>query len=56
MGILNSNGEYLMNIDSDDEIKGNDTLEYLYNKTQKSTIDIITFNVLNIKKNHVIKF
>ena len=55
MGILNSNGEYLMNIDSDDEIKGNDTLEYLYNKTQKSTIDIITFNVLNIKKNHVIK-
>ena len=55
MGILNSNGEYLMNIDSDDEIKGNDTLEYLYNKTQKSTIDIITFNVLDLKKNHVIK-
>ena len=55
MGILNSNGEYLMNIDSDDEIKGNDTLEYLYNKTLESKIDIIAFNVLNTKTNHVIK-
>ena len=55
MGILNSKGEYLMNIDSDDEIKGNDTLEYLYNKTRKSTIDIITYNVLNLRYNYVVK-
>ena len=33
MGILNSSGEYLMNLDSDDEINDNDCLEYLYNKT-----------------------
>ena len=41
MGILKSTGEYLMNIDPDDEIKGKNTLEYLYNKSIISKPDII---------------
>ena len=28
MGILNSSGEYIMNIDPDDELKGNDSLAF----------------------------
>mgnify|MGYP002625337468 CR=1 FL=1 len=32
MGILNSTGEYLMNLDSDDEINDSESLEYLYNQ------------------------
>ena len=35
MGVLNSKREYLMNLDSDDELVGSDNLEYLYNKTKK---------------------
>ena len=46
MGILNSSGEYLMNLDSDDEISDNDCLEYLYNKTRLYKIDIIQYSVL----------
>ena len=30
MGVLNSRREYLMNLDSDDELVGSDNLEYLY--------------------------
>ena len=30
MGILNSTGEYLMNLDPDDELEGSDNLEFLY--------------------------
>ena len=40
MGILHSSGEYLLNLDADDEIKGEDTLEYLYNKILISQVDI----------------
>ena len=46
MGILNSTGEYLMNLDSDDEINDNECLEYLYNKTILYNVDIIAFSVL----------
>lgn len=45
IGILNSTGEYLMNLDSDDEIYDNECLEYLYNKTLSFKVDIIAFNV-----------
>ena len=55
MGILNSSGEYLMNLDSDDEIMGYDTLEYLYNHTLKNNVDIITFNIFDQKENTSIK-
>ena len=42
-GILNSNGEYLMNLDPDDELEGPDNLEYLYNITKKYKVDMIKF-------------
>ena len=43
MGILNSEGEYLMNLDPDDEFEGKDNLEFLYEKTKKSKIDVVSF-------------
>ena len=49
MGIINSKGEYLMNLDPDDELSASDNLAYLYNKTMNSTIDIVTFNLLFTK-------
>ena len=55
MGILNSRGEYLFNIDSDDELVGNDSLEYLYNQIILSKVDILYFNIFNKKENLLIK-
>ena len=55
MGILNSSGEYLMNLDPDDEIKGVDSLEYLYKQSKNLNLDIISFNALDKKSNGVIK-
>jgi len=51
MGILNSKGEYLLNIDSDDILYGNDTLEFLYNRANKSNIDVILYSRLIIRPN-----
>ena len=50
-GILNSSGEYLMNLDPDDELRGSNSLKNLYNKAKRFNIDIITFTFLNEKKN-----
>ena len=64
MGILNSSGEYLMNLDPDDKINGDDTLEFLYNKARFYNVDIIAFNMYHqkhkifincIDKNYIIK-
>ena len=55
MGILNSSGEYLMNLDSDDEINDDECLEYLYNKNKYLKADIITFGLLNKKNNLIYK-
>ena len=55
MGILNSTGEYLMNIDPDDELEGNDALEYLYNQTLLSKADIINFHILDTGSKKIIK-
>ena len=41
MGILNSTGEYLMNLDPDDVIYGEDSLEYLYNQSKFYNLDIL---------------
>ena len=54
MGILNSSGEYLMNLDSDDELNGQDSLEFLYNKAILSNVDLITFSFFYEKKNRTI--
>ena len=55
MGILNSSGEYLLNLDADDELEGDDSLEYLYNLTLISNADIITFDIFNKKLNLTFK-
>ena len=55
MGILNSSGEYLMNIDPDDFLHGNDSLEYLKNQTIINNVDIITFDVYNKRTNKIFK-
>ena len=46
MGILNSRGEYLMNLDPDDELKSSDNLQYLYNIANKLKIDVISFGFI----------
>ena len=46
MGILNSKGEFIMNLDPDDEFEGPDNLEYLYKTAKKAKVDIISFSVL----------
>ena len=55
MGILNSSGEYLMNLDSDDELHDNESLEFLYKQTQLFNVDIIQFSVLFKVLNMTIK-
>ena len=47
MGILKSSGEYLMNLDPDDELISNINLEYLYNQSLISKPDIINFDLLD---------
>lgn len=54
MGIMNSSGEYIMNLDADDETNSTDCLDYLYNKTQIYKADIISFNVFDKKSNLII--
>lgn len=55
MGIIHSSGEYLINLDPDDELKDNDSLEYLYNQIKISKVDIISFSVYNEKLDRIIK-
>ena len=51
IGILKSSGEYLMNLDADDELKGHNSLKYLYFKAIRYNIDIITFSFAYKKYN-----
>lgn len=46
MGILKSKGEYLMNLDPDDEYRGKNSLKFLYNLATKLKVDFITFFIL----------
>jgi glycosyltransferase involved in cell wall biosynthesis len=48
MGILNSKGEYLMNLDPDDEYRGKNTLKDLYNLANKLKVDFISFFILSL--------
>ena len=43
IGVLNSKGEYLMNLDPDDQYKNKNSLKFLYNLAQKLEVDFITF-------------
>ena len=47
MGIINSKGEYLKNLDQDDELEGQNTLEYLYDIVNKAKLDVISFGLIS---------
>ena len=51
LGILSSSGDYLMNLDSDDYLRGSNSLKYLYYKAKRYNIDVITFGFLDKKLN-----
>ena len=51
MGILNSTGEYLMNLDPDDRLEGSDNLEVLYNTAKCNNSDIVRYLVKSIPFN-----
>lgn len=55
MGILKSSGEYILNLDADDELETNNSLEYLYNKAKLTKADIVNFNILDKGSNSTIK-
>ena len=52
-GIINSTGEYLLNLDPDDEFEGPDNLELLYKYAKKTKSDIISFGSLFKSKNEI---
>ena len=43
MGILNSKGEFLLNLDPDDELLGYDSLKYLYETAKKIRLILFYF-------------
>ena len=49
MGIINSKGEYLMNLDADDAFTEASVLEYLYKKAKYTKADVVSYGLL--KKN-----
>ena len=55
MGILSSSGEYLWNIDPDDELESNNALKFLYKKAKITKADIISFNIRRKDFNQIVK-
>ena len=55
MGIINTSGEYIMNMDADDELADKENLELLYEEILNTKADIITFNIFDKKLNKFIK-
>ncbi len=49
MGIINSNGKYLMNLDPDDSLESPNNLEILYHKASQTKANIISFGLLCVK-------
>jgi glycosyltransferase involved in cell wall biosynthesis len=50
MGILKTTGEYIINVDPDDLLYGNDVLEYLYKIADKFKVDVLSFGFLDHNK------
>ena len=50
IGILNSKGEYLMNLDPDDEYRGKNNFQLLYDTAKKLNVDFITFFIYYLPK------
>ena len=53
MGILNSSGEFVMNLDPDDIIKESNSLQYIYNIAHFYNIDVVSFSFLKQNENHL---
>ena len=51
MGILNSSGEFVMNLDPDDNLKRNNSLQHVYKIAHKNNLDVVTFSFLFNNKN-----
>jgi len=51
MGISNSTGEYLMNLDPDDKLSNNNDLSTLYKYSKNKKYDLITFLIKRIPTN-----
>lgn len=43
MGLINSTGEFVLNLDPDDRFTGENILKYLYNKSKTNKLDCIQF-------------
>ena len=50
-GIINCKGEFLINLDPDDRLEGNNNLKKLFNKAQKSNLDYIRFLIKGLPTN-----
>ena len=50
MGIINSRGQYLLNLDPDDKLKSCSDLKILYNKAKKSNLDYIRYLVKRVPR------
>ena len=53
MGILNSTGEYLLNLDPDDMYSNKFVLEILYKKAKKNKTDLIIFKLKKLYINKI---
>ena len=51
MGILNCTGEYVMNLDPDDRLEGDDNLEVLYKTSKTSDLDLLRYLIKIIPLN-----
>ena len=51
MGILNCTGEYVMNLDPDDRLEGDDNLEVLYKISKASDLDLLRYLIKIIPLN-----
>ena len=54
MGIIHSSGEYLMNLDPDDELYNSDNLEYLYNISNTWNVDRLKLSLFALIRTLII--
>ena len=52
MGIINCTGEYVINLDPDDQFSSPNNLKILYNKAKRFNIDTIIYLIKLIEQNH----
>ena len=55
MGVINSSGEYLMNLDPDDKLVNSNNLQLLYKTMKSKDIDLIIYKIKRIPLNNTEK-